>query len=237
MNTDNSHIGGITIDYGPCAFMDRYHPATVFSSIDRGGRYAWQNQPDIAVWNLAQLATSLIPLIDTVRDKAVAVATEAIHSFSDMFGAEYLRIFRAKLGLCHAEEGDVDLITGLMERMAANDADFTNTLRALSCDAARDQFADPAAYDQWAALWLARRRRDPSAVADQVALMNATNPAVIARNHRIEQAIAAAVDGDFAPFHDLNRILATPFNLDIADQSYARPPQPEEEVLQTFCGT
>ncbi len=237
MNTDNSHIGGLTIDYGPCAFMDRYHPATVFSSIDRGGRYAWQNQPDIAVWNLAQLATALIPIMGDDHDKAVAEATEVIHGFADLFQAEYMRLFRAKLGLRRVEDADGALISGLLERMAAQDADFTNTFRALSDGKPRDQFSDPAIFDQWAAMWQDRRSRETASPEDQVALMRSTNPAVIPRNHRIEQLIAAAIEGDFEPFHQLVGILAAPFELSEADAAYARPPQPDEEVLQTFCGT
>ncbi|MCK0101627.1 protein adenylyltransferase SelO [Pseudohalocynthiibacter sp. F2068] len=237
MNTDNCHIAGETIDYGPCAFMDRYHPETVFSSIDQRGRYAYQNQPDIAVWNLAQLATSLLPLMGGDKDVAIEKATEAVHRFADLFQSEWLNLFRAKIGLRSAEEGDAALIGDLLARMTAGDADFSNCFRALGTAKARDQFSNPAAFDQWAPAWAARRVRDGSTEEEQATLMERTNPAVIPRNHRIEEAIQAGVAGDFAPFERLNRVLSNPYSEQQKEADLTRPPQPEEEVLQTFCGT
>jgi len=237
MNTDNCHIAGDTIDYGPCAFMDRYHPATVFSSIDRGGRYAYQNQPDIAVWNLAQLATALIPLISPDQEAAVAQATEVLHEFGPVFRDAWLKAFRAKLGLQTADEGDAALIGDLLDRMSASDADFTNTFRALGGGKEADQFADPAAFSQWEPAWQARIRQEDSSAEEQATLRARSNPALTPRNHRIEEAINAAVAGDFAPFHRLNTALATPFALSAENAELSRPPQPDEEVLQTFCGT
>ncbi len=232
MNTDNCAISGETIDYGPCAFMDVYHPDTVFSSIDRMGRYAYSNQPDIAVWNLAQLATALIQQAAD-PEAEVERATGIVQAMPGLIRGHWLRVFGAKIGLAEAGEADVGLITDLLRIMAENQADFTNTFRALSGDAARDQFRDPAAFDAWARGWRARLDAEP----DPVAVMNAANPARIPRNHRIEQMIAAAVAGEYAPFHRLMDALSHPFGdrPDLAD--LARPPQPDEVVAATFCGT
>ena len=225
MNTDNSHVAGITIDYGPCAFMDDFHPGKVFSSIDRQGRYAYGNQPEIAVWNMAQLATSLLPLIDDDMDKAVEKATASVHKFPNLYRAAWLAEFRAKLGLHSAEDDDAGLIEALLARMTDQRADFTNTFRALATGKARDQFTNPAVYDSWDQLWQQRRAREDQSSADQIKLMQATNPAVIPRNYRIEEAIQAAVSGDYAPFFKLNKILATPFTLAEENAAYVRPPQ------------
>ncbi len=237
MNTDNTHVAGETIDYGPCAFMDAYHPGRVYSSIDHHGRYAYGRQPDIAVWNLAQLATSLLPLIDDDTDQAVERATRAVHRFPDLFRDAWLALFRAKLGLTIAEDGDLDLIERLLDLMATQGADFTNTFRALSDGEARDQVTDRDAFDAWARDWEARRSRDPAEAAAQAALMRRTNPAVIPRNHRIEEAIKAAVSGDYTPFFTLHEVLSTPFALAPDRAAYARAPLPDEEVRATFCGT
>ncbi len=232
MNTDNSSIAGETIDYGPCAFMDSYHPNTVFSSIDRMGRYAYSNQPEIAVWNLAQLATALIQQFED-KDAAVEEATEIVHAMPALMQEHWLKRFRAKIGLVRAEEGDLELISDLLVRMAQNQADFTNTFRALGGDHARDQFTDPGAYDEWAEGWRARLQREDTPDA----VMSAANPAFIPRNHRIEQMIQSAVQGDYAPFHRLNDVLSRPYE----DQSDAvdltRPPSESEVVHATFCGT
>lgn len=232
MNTDNMAVSGETIDYGPCAFMDAYHPQTVFSSIDQKGRYASQNQPDIAVWNLAQLATCLLPLMGD-RRHAVDAATDIVHSFPALFAAEWSRLFRAKIGLETAQPGDDALITGLLQRMATSGADFTNTFRALADGDASAHVTDDGAWDSWAPTWQARLKheRDPRSV------MRAANPAFIARNHRIEQMIEAAVEGDFAPFHRLNTVLAHPFEDQPEAADLQAVPENHERVLQTFCGT
>ncbi|WP_170329019.1 protein adenylyltransferase SelO [Ruegeria arenilitoris] len=232
MNTDNCSIAGETIDYGPCAFMDSYHPNTVFSSIDRMGRYAYSNQPDIAVWNLAQLATALIQQVDD-PEAAVEEATEIVHAMPSLIHQEWLARFRAKIGLTIEKDGDEALITDLLTRMAENRSDFTNTFRALGDDNARDQFLSPEAYDTWAEGWQARMVREecPKAV------MNAASPAFIPRNHRVEQMIQAAVNGDYAPFHRLNKVLARPY-VDQPDAADLRNPPTDEEVVHaTFCGT
>ncbi|WP_226688349.1 protein adenylyltransferase SelO [Ruegeria arenilitoris] len=232
MNTDNFSITGETIDYGPCAFMDIYHPNTVFSSIDRMGRYAYSNQPDIAVWNLAQLATSLIQQVED-PEAAVQEATEIVHAMPGLIQQEWLARFRAKIGLTTEDKGDEALITDLLTRMAHNSADFTNTFRALGSDKARNQFVNPEAYDEWADGWQARlaRENDPQTV------MNAANPAFIPRNHRVEQMIQAAVQGDFAPFHRLNAVLARAYEDQPDATDLTHPPAESEVVHATFCGT
>ncbi|WP_170366186.1 protein adenylyltransferase SelO [Ruegeria arenilitoris] len=232
MNTDNCAISGETIDYGPCAFMDSYHPNTVYSSIDRMGRYAYSNQPEIAVWNLAQLATALIQQIED-KQAAVEEATEIVHAMPELMQQHWLRRFRAKIGLTTEEDGDLALISDLLTRMAQNQADFTNTFRALGSDAARDQFTDPAAFDGWAEGWRARLTRE----ADPAAVMHAANPAFIPRNHRVEQMIQAAVQGDYAPFHRLNAVLARPYDDQPDAADLRRPPTQDEVVHATFCGT
>jgi uncharacterized protein YdiU (UPF0061 family) len=237
MNTDNSHVAGETIDYGPCAFIDGYHPDTVFSSIDQFGRYAYGNQPQIAVWNLAQLASCLLPLMGDDQDRAVEAATASVHRFPDLYKAAWLQIFRAKIGLSGAEDGDAGLIEDLLNRMAEARADFTNTFRALSEGDARDQFIDPGAFDAWQTRWQARRSRDGTTAAAQDRLMRATNPAAIPRNHQVEVAIKAAITGNYAPFFKLNEVLSRPFDLAPGDARFARPPVAGEEVRQTFCGT
>jgi uncharacterized protein YdiU (UPF0061 family) len=232
MNTDNCAISGETIDYGPCAFLDTYHPETKFSSIDQFGRYAYANQPDIIVWNLAQLATALIQQMDD-KDAAVEEASALVHEMPGLLRAAWLDRFRAKLGLATADEGDAALITDLLARMTDNRADFTNTFRALGHDTARDQFLDPAAYDSWAEGYARRLARE----ADPAALRDATNPWVIPRNHRIEAMIAAAVGGDYAPFERLNTVLARPYDVQPDEAELTRPPAKDEVVAATFCGT
>ncbi|WP_209503685.1 MULTISPECIES: protein adenylyltransferase SelO [unclassified Ruegeria] len=232
MNTDNCSIAGETIDYGPCAFMDVYHPNTVYSSIDRMGRYAYSNQPDIAVWNLAQLATSLIQQMDD-KDAAVEEATEIVHAMPDLLQQNWLTRFRAKVGLTTAEEGDQALITDLLKRMAKGQADFTNTFRALGKDTARDQFIDPQAFDSWAEGWRARLARE----ASPHEVMTAANPAYIPRNHRVEQMIQSAVAGDYQPFLRLNAVLARPYDDQADAEDLKQPPADNEVVHATFCGT
>lgn len=235
MNTDNMTISGETIDYGPCAFMDAYHGATVFSSIDRNGRYAYQNQPDMGIWNLAQLASALLPLISDDEDEGVAMATEALNTFGDAFRPEWLRRFRAKIGLTREEEGDEALIVGLLQRMSTSGADFTNTFRALANTGyAGHLIGDAGAWESWAPEWHARLAREPG---DPTATMRAANPAVIPRNHRVEEMIEAALGGDYAPFHRLMEVLATPYDDTALTPGYAKPPEAHERVHQTFCGT
>ena len=239
MNTDNMTISGETIDYGPAAFLDVYHPEKVFSSIDQFGRYAFGNQPQIAVWNIAQLATSLLPLMPG-RDAAIEELTEVVNGFSDVFNAAWEGVLRAKLGLTKPQDGDGALAFDLLARMAEGQADFTLTFRALSSakpEAARDYFIDPARLDEWLMLWRARLAEDGTTDDARMRSMQAANPAFIPRNHRVEEVIQAAVAGDYAPFHKLGRVLAKPFDAQPENAAYQDPPKDDEVVARTFCGT
>jgi serine/tyrosine/threonine adenylyltransferase len=246
MNTDNTSISGETIDYGPCAFMDQYDPATVFSSIDEQGRYAYANQPRIALWNLTRLAESLLPLFSEEQETAIAEAQALLGEFAEKFTAAYQAGLRKKIGLFSERNGDEALVQDLLDAMAKNQADFTLTFRYLS-DAAlvpegdrqvRPLFADPATYDEWAVRWRHRISDEPEAPAVRRTAMRAVNPAFIPRNHRIEAVIAAAVGrDDFAPFEELLTVLSMPYEDQPAFAAYAEPPEPDQRVLQTFCGT
>ena len=232
MNTDNMTISGETIDYGPCAYMDRYHPMQVFSSIDQQGRYAYGRQPDMAMWNLAQLASALLPLIG-----GVAPAQASIDRFPDLFRSAWLRVFRAKIGLQSEAANDTDLINDLLDRMAQGQADFTNTFRALGTDKARDEFVDPSTYDDWERNWRDRLATEKTTPQERLSEMHRANPALIARTHRIEQAIQAGVAGDFSVFERLVKALETPFAEPGEMIDLTRPPLNDEVVPQTFCGT
>jgi len=249
MNTDNTSISGETIDYGPCAFMEAYDPATVFSSIDQQGRYAYGNQPRIALWNLTRLAETLLPLLAEEtgsRDGALTSANEALAAFSPQFEAAQLAGLRRKLGLATEREGDLALAQDLLERMAANQADFTWTFRRL-CDAAsglegdagvRACFRDPDAFDSWAVAWRRRLNEERVTAADRAAAMRRTNPAYIPRNHRVEAVIQAALlRQDFQPFVELLDAVIRPFEEGPGLERFAWPARPEERVTQTFCGT
>jgi len=232
MNTDNCAISGETIDYGPCAFMDRFEAGKVFSSIDQFGRYAFNRQPDICVWNLAQFATAILPLIDDDTDRAVELATEAVNRFPDRFQAEWASVFGAKLGLRDWRDGDAQLINDLLAAMQAGGADFTNTFSGLADRMADTAFADPAPFAPWTTRYEARLAEQGG--PDGAAMARA-NPRVIPRNHRVEAMIAAAVSGDFAPFRRLHDAVIQPFEAPPDDLT--TPPDPHEEVRQTFCGT
>ncbi len=236
MNTDNTSLAGETIDYGPCAFVDTYHPGTVYSSVDEMGRYAFANQPRIAGWNLARLAQALLPLLGDDEDTAMAEGQTAIDAFPDLFQAAWLRTFRAKVGLEREEADDFGLIQELLTRMAEQEADYTNTFRALADgdgSGAGTQFRDPGAFDAWHGRWRQRLGRE---TGDPRTVMRRANPAVIARNHRVEQALAAAAEGDLAVLEALLAALADPY-ADPEDPAYTAPPQPHEVVRATFCGT
>ena len=233
MNTDNTTLSGETIDYGPCAFMDTYHPDTVFSSIDMQGRYAYSNQPHVIVWNMAQLATALVPLMPD-QEAAVETFTRSVHAMPEQIRGEWMALFRRKIGIGAPRAEDETLIDDLLKRMAENRADFTNTFRMLATGGpARDQFLDPTAFDAWEAEWRKRLETEE----EPQARMRAANPAFIPRNHRMEQMIEAAVAGDFAPFERLVEVLSRPFEDQPEAADLARPPEPSEVVHQTFCGT
>ncbi|MBW6396955.1 YdiU family protein [Roseomonas sp. HJA6] len=243
MNTDNCAVSGETIDYGPCAFMEAYHPETVFSSIDQQGRYAYGNQPAIAHWNLARLAECLLPLIDADENAAIEAAQGALSTYAARFGAAWRDGLLRKIGLGPAEDGDEELLQDLLLRMADGKADFTLTFRRLA-DAADDVaadgvvralFADPAAYDGWAPGWRLRLAREP---AGRGLAMRAVNPLYIPRNHLVEEALAAAVSrDDLGPFEALLAVIQRPFEEQPGRERYAQPARPEERVTATFCGT
>jgi serine/tyrosine/threonine adenylyltransferase len=246
MNTDNTSIAGETIDFGPCAFMDAYDPAQVFSSIDEHGRYAYANQPRIALWNLTRLAETLLPLLADEQEKAVADAEDALRAFGPQFDEAFQTGLRRKLGLVTNRDDDLDLIQSLLNTMAENGADFTLTFRRLCAaaeetaadEAVRRLFRDPFSYDRWAERWRERLSQDPQEPGARAAAMRAVNPAFIPRNHRIEAVIQAAVQrDDFAPFEELLRVLSKPYEDQPTFAHYADPPEPHERVLRTFCGT
>jgi serine/tyrosine/threonine adenylyltransferase len=249
MNTDNTSISGETIDYGPCAFMEAYDPATVFSAIDENGRYAYANQPRIALWNLTRLAEAMLPLLEqesASQKEAVTAAKEALAAFDPQFQAARLAGLRRKLGL-HIERGDdLALAEDLLERMAANRADFTLTFRRL-CDAAkgvegdigvRELFVVPCAYDEWAAKWRQRLAEESTPPEARAAAMRKANPAIIPRNHIVEEALNTAIwKQDFHPFEELLDAVSRPYDDRPDLDRYATPARPEECVRQTFCGT
>nr|WP_294517733.1 YdiU family protein [uncultured Rhodopila sp.] len=239
MNTDNCAISGETIDYGPCAFMDEYDPATVFSSIDHGGRYAYGNQPRIAQWNLARLAETLLPLLGADEDSSMAAAREALSAFAPRFETAYRTGLRRKIGLTTEREGDDALTEDFLALLAADRVDFTLAFRGLSDPAsARTLFADGAAFDAWAGRWRSRLAAQPGGADAAYGVMQAANPAFIPRNHLVEAALSAATEqSDFAPFEALLDVLSRPYQGDPAMAAYARGPREEERVLQTFCGT
>ena len=235
MNTDNTAISGETIDYGPCAFMDHYDPATVFSSIDQDGRYAYGNQPKIALWNLARFAEALLPLLDKNRERAVELAQAELSTGVGLFHNRRLASMREKLGLTNEEPEDGVLIEELLDLMYSSTSDFTNSFRAL----ARGQFshlalAHKAEFPEWLERWQNRQQRQPGgrAVAEQ--LMCEVNPALIPRNHRVEAALAAAVSGDLSEMERLLHALRTPC---AETQDYADLSEPSGKHCRTFCGT
>ena len=247
MNTDNTSICGETIDYGPCAFMDTYHPSTVYSSIDHGGRYAYANQAPIAHWNLAGFAQTLIPLIDTDSAQSLELAQDRVNTFPAKFETAYNEGAREKLGLEMSKQSDSTLMEELLATMADNQADFTLVFRRLSRlardddsldDAVRELFKDPAAFDRWAVQWRARLRDESRGDLKRCTQMQAVNPAYIPRNHRVEEVIRAAEDnGSFGPFERLHEVLQKPFDEQQTNVEFQKPPQPEEIVQATFCGT
>jgi uncharacterized protein YdiU (UPF0061 family) len=263
MNTDNSSVAGETIDYGPCAFMDRFDPAQVYSSIDRMGRYAYRNQPRIAHWNMARFAETLLPLLGDSDDAALRQGQAAIEAFRPAYEAAHAAGMRRKLGLAEAREGDMALAEDLLKLMAEAGADFTLAFRGLAeaaawrgqtharrgqthgsdpiadgNDSVRGLFADPTPFDVWAQRWRQRLAEEPVEPTRRREAMLAANPLYIPRNHLVEEAIVAAEQReDFAPFERLVAVLSRPFEAQPGADRYAEPPQPHEVVRQTFCGT
>jgi uncharacterized protein YdiU (UPF0061 family) len=249
MNTDNTSISGETIDYGPCALLEAYDPAKVYSSIDQQGRYAYGNQPAMMLWNLTRLAESLLPLIakESGGDEAgLATARESLASFEGIFNTALHAGLRSKLGMATHREDDEALAVDLLSRMAANRADFTLTFRTL-CDAAastdadvrvRTLFADPASYDEWAVAWRRRLESESASAQDRAAAMRAANPSIIPRNHLVQAVIDSAIEReDFRPFEEMLDAISRPYDDRPELERYTRPARPEESVIATFCGT
>ncbi|GGK26969.1 UPF0061 protein [Caldalkalibacillus thermarum] len=239
MNTDNMTISGETIDYGPCAFMDTYDPATVFSSIDTKERYAYGNQPHIGLWNLIRFAESLLPLLADDQNQAVQMAEDVLEDFPRYFYDQWLKGMRAKLGLINEEPEDESLINDLLQLMRQHQADYTNTFRALTTGQLNDQpFFETEGFKQWYVRWKQRidsQQASPEAVHE---LMCTTNPAIIPRNHRVEEALEAAVkDGDYTVMEKLLQVLSQPYAYTPDQDEYATLPEPSDKPYRTFCGT
>jgi serine/tyrosine/threonine adenylyltransferase len=243
MNTDNMAISGETIDYGPCAFMDAFDPATVFSSIDHGGRYAYANQPRMALWNLARLAEALVPVIDEDADAAIGAAADLLRTFPERFHGYWSAGMRAKVGITGADEVTGALIDDLLALLHAQAVDYTSGFRALSAllrgDAARARalFAEPSAFDVWADRWREQLAREPSDADEIASAMDRVNPVYIPRNHHVEEALAAATAGDLEPFERLLDVVAHPFDERPGLESYAAPAPASCGPYRTFCGT
>jgi uncharacterized protein YdiU (UPF0061 family) len=239
MNTDNTTISGETIDYGPCAFMNAYDPKTVFSSIDVQGRYAYGNQPYIGGWNLARFAEALVPLLDEDDEKAVEMAQDAISAFGDLYRDYYFSGMRKKLGLFNEEEEDKQLIDSLLGMMQKHDADYTNSFLALTYDNPEDLvFSGTENFNDWHKKWQDRLERQEQSIQEARKLMHSSNPAVIPRNHRVEEALEAAVSkNDFNVMKRLLKVLGTPYEHTEDKKAYTEPPPPSDRPYQTFCGT
>jgi serine/tyrosine/threonine adenylyltransferase len=243
MNTDNMAISGETIDYGPCAFMDAFDPATVFSSIDHGGRYAYGNQPHIAPWNLARLAEALLPVIHDDTDTAVARASETLQTFPGRFRRYWSAGMRAKLGLTEADDLTGALIDDLLTLLHAQAVDYTAAFRALAASLrgdparARSLFAGSSAFDAWAGRWREQLAHERSDLERTASAMDRVNPVYIPRNHHVEEALAAATAGDLEPVERLVEVLAHPFDERPGLESYAAPAPASWGSYRTFCGT
>lgn len=239
MNTDNMALSGETIDYGPCAFMDTYDPATVFSSIDLRGRYAYGNQPPIAAWNLARFAETLLPLLHVNQEQAIELAQEAVSDFAELYHRHWLSGMRAKLGIHNEESQDESLIENLLNLMQKYHADYTNTFRALTYAKPEETvFSGSSEFTRWYELWQARLGRQQEAELSPRQLMHSSNPAVIPRNHRVEEALEAAVQhGDLNVLERLLNALADPYAHSPEQADYSTPPEPSSCPYRTFCGT
>ncbi|MGB7183038.1 MAG: protein adenylyltransferase SelO family protein, partial [Burkholderiaceae bacterium] len=257
MNTDNVTVSGETIDYGPCAFMDRYDPATVYSSIDQYGRYAYINQPPIAQWNLGRFAEALLPLIDSDSEKSVELALEVVNAYPDRYQHYWLQGMRRKLGLTVEAAEDLTLAQGFLTAMEGQAVDYTQAFRQLSdlvdpsgssdiagasdngAGGLRQLYSNPEALNRWLESWRARIASEPVEPAQRAALMRSVNPVYIPRNHRVEEALTAATElHDFQPFEKLLMVLQQPFETQPAFETYAGPaPAEQSKTYQTFCGT
>ncbi len=240
MNTDNMSVAGETIDFGPCAFIDEFRSDKVFSSIDRYGRYAWNQQPTIAQWNLSHLAATLLPLLDTDEERAVAIAKERLEAFTPQFNSHFLSGMRLKLGLSEALDAQAveGFVNRTLELLGRHEVDFTvffDALTRIVMDEPGAALPEPLAASDDGQAWL--EQWGGMGQSNEPELMRLANPAVIARNHRVEQAISAASSGDFEPMRRLRKVLETPFTLARENAEFALPPQLHERVTRTFCGT
>ena len=243
MNTDNMTISGETIDYGPCAFMDKYAASTVFSSIDQYGRYAYANQPEILTWNLARLAETLIPHVDTNKEKAIELLTETIECIQPLYESYWLSGMRSKIGLTTEDILDEELINDLLKIMEAGQADFTLIFRRLSktlqgdSDAVRNLFKEPDAFNAWVVRWQKRLEQEDIVAETTAQAMDRVNPIYIPRNHKVEESLAAAVNQDMTPFTKLLEVVIQPFDEVAGNEAYTEPAPTTNRRYQTFCGT
>jgi uncharacterized protein YdiU (UPF0061 family) len=238
MNTDNMTISGETIDYGPCAFMDAYDPETVFSSIDYHGRYAYFNQPSIARWNLERFAESLIPLIDNNKDKAIEMATEVINSFAEKYKKNWFEMMNKKLGLLGDDSKDENLIIDLLSWMHQNKADYTNTFCFLMNENIQEnKIYQNQGFVSWKQQWQERLKLHNNSQEKYLKLMRSVNPLVIARNHKVEEVLKEANNGDINPFNDFLKVLEKPYEKQTKTNNYQFPVPSGEKKYQTFCGT
>ena len=238
MNTDNMTISGETIDYGPCAFMDTYDPQTVFSSIDQLGRYAYFNQPSITKWNLARFAESLIPLIDENKDKAIDIATEEINNFEKVYEVKWLNMMRDKLGLFGEDPKDQVLILDLLTWMHKNKADYTNTFCLLmNVKIQNNKIYTNEDFIVWKKRWEARLKLNNNTAEKYLKLMKSVNPLIIPRNHKVEEALTLASNGNLTLFNKLIEILKNPYLVDSNDLEFMSPAPHSDKKYQTFCGT
>ena len=236
MNTDNMALSGETIDYGPCAFMDRFAPDTVFSSIDQHGRYAYANQPHIAQWNLARLAEAILPQIDDEQEKAIEIAEDSLNGFESIYKKKWLVMMNTKLGLTSNSQEDETLVTELLDWMHKHEADYTNTFRDLSQEELPDkELYATESFQAWHTRWQARLGEED--LKSSLALRKSVNPAIIPRNHKVEEALQVGEEGDLEPFRNLLKVLEKPYEDGEHLAPYQVPPKPSEKVHQTFCGT
>lgn len=244
MNTDNMTVSGETIDYGPCAFMDRYDPETVFSSIDRYGRYAYKNQPVIAQWNLARFAETLLPRIDSNQDKAIDLATQCVNQFPKIYSTKWLQGMGEKIGIDNIKEDDSDLVNDLLAEIHEHRIDYTNLFRDLARYLSNEDndvythFANTLKFEQWLTRWRLRLDQQSLTHEQSVELMNKVNPLYIPRNHKVEEALEAAISHqDFSKFESLLEVLSEPYQWQANRESYAQPAPGEFADYKTFCGT
>ena len=236
MNTDNMTLSGETIDYGPCAFMDHYDPKTVFSSIDKFGRYSFSNQPPITKWNLARLAECLIPLIDKDEDQAIKIASEIIDNFQNIYETKWLNMMRDKLGLFGEDKDDLELINNLLNWMQSNQADYTNTFCYLmNISSIQDQIYKDKDFIDWSKNWEKRILINGGSKENSLELMKKNNPIVIPRNHKVEEALEAANDNNLKPMYNLLSIMKKPYTKQINIEKFQTPSN--NQNYQTFCGT